>query len=182
MNLDYTSGCVNFRDVGESVNILAARNYLPVGKLFRGGKLDFVSSPEEIHAPKVIINLRKSKDSQTFGAQIFDFPISNDLEKYETFRPQVRQWLCRVIRVFEDEELLPPFLIHCTSGKDRTGVAIAALLKLLEVPDTIIVEEYLLSKGEVKKEWIEQAITGLGNPNSYFQKINLKKIKKLFQP
>ena len=31
MGLDYTSGCVNFRDVGEWVNLLASRPVLPRG-------------------------------------------------------------------------------------------------------------------------------------------------------
>jgi protein-tyrosine phosphatase len=38
-----------------------------------------------------------------------------------------------------------PGLIHCTSGKDRTGWAVAALLLLLGVPDDLVMDDYLAS-------------------------------------
>ena len=36
-------------------------------------------------------------------------------------------------------------LVHCISGKDRTGLVVALLLALLGVPDTLIAEDYALS-------------------------------------
>mgnify|MGYP005847631113 CR=1 FL=1 len=38
-----------------------------------------------------------------------------------------------------------PAVIHCTAGKDRTGIAIALLLALLGVPEEVIVADYSLS-------------------------------------
>jgi protein-tyrosine phosphatase len=38
-----------------------------------------------------------------------------------------------------------PALFHCTTGKDRTGWAAAALLTLLGVPHDTVVEDYLRS-------------------------------------
>lgn len=38
-----------------------------------------------------------------------------------------------------------PGLVHCTTGKDRTGWAVAALLLLLGVPDSLVEQEYLRS-------------------------------------
>jgi protein-tyrosine phosphatase len=38
-----------------------------------------------------------------------------------------------------------PALIHCTAGKDRTGVAVALVLSLLGVPDETIIADYTLS-------------------------------------
>jgi protein-tyrosine phosphatase len=38
-----------------------------------------------------------------------------------------------------------PAIIHCTAGKDRTGVAIALLLAVLEVADETIIADYSLS-------------------------------------
>lgn len=35
-----------------------------------------------------------------------------------------------------------PALVHCTGGKDRTGVVIALLLSLLGVPDDVIARDY----------------------------------------
>ena len=46
-------------------------------------------------------------------------------------------------RLSEPDNL--PTLIHCTAGKDRTGVAVALLLLLLGVPDEVVVADYSLS-------------------------------------
>jgi protein-tyrosine phosphatase len=43
-----------------------------------------------------------------------------------------------------DKEQLPA-LFHCTTGKDRTGWAAAALLTLLGVPEDLVMEDYLRS-------------------------------------
>jgi protein-tyrosine phosphatase len=40
-----------------------------------------------------------------------------------------------------------PGLVHCTSGKDRTGWAVAALLLLLDVPADRVMDDYLASNG-----------------------------------
>jgi protein-tyrosine phosphatase len=45
-----------------------------------------------------------------------------------------------------DEDALPA-LYHCTTGKDRTGWATAALLLLLGVPEQAVYDDYLLSNG-----------------------------------
>ena len=42
-----------------------------------------------------------------------------------------------------------PALFHCTTGKDRTGWAAAALLLLLGVPDELVMREYLLTNEEL---------------------------------
>jgi protein-tyrosine phosphatase len=38
-----------------------------------------------------------------------------------------------------------PALVHCTSGKDRTGFGVALLLSALGVPRDVVVEDYLLT-------------------------------------
>lgn len=38
-----------------------------------------------------------------------------------------------------------PLLVHCAAGKDRTGIAIALLLAVLDVPHETIIEDYLLT-------------------------------------
>ncbi|WP_345344782.1 tyrosine-protein phosphatase [Rhodococcus olei] len=42
-----------------------------------------------------------------------------------------------------------PVLIHCTTGKDRTGWAVAALLLLLGVAEEHVFEEYLLTNEQL---------------------------------
>lgn len=36
-----------------------------------------------------------------------------------------------------------PIIIHCTAGKDRTGILCAIILKILEVDEPVIIEDYL---------------------------------------
>ena len=44
-----------------------------------------------------------------------------------------------------------PGLVHCTTGKDRTGWAVAALLLFLGVRADVVMREYLLSDLEVRR-------------------------------
>ncbi|MCS7001886.1 MAG: tyrosine-protein phosphatase [Dehalococcoidia bacterium] len=39
-----------------------------------------------------------------------------------------------------------PTLVHCTAGKDRTGVVVAILLALAGAPDTVIADDYALTE------------------------------------
>ena len=45
-----------------------------------------------------------------------------------------------------------PILIHCTQGKDRTGLVIALILFLLDVPLKAISHDYCMSEGELLPE------------------------------
>ncbi len=40
-----------------------------------------------------------------------------------------------------------PALVHCSAGKDRTGIVIALILAVLGVPDEVIAADYGLSGG-----------------------------------
>jgi len=52
--------------------------------------------------------------------------------------------ISRALRAVVDEKNLP-MLIHCTAGKDRTGVVIALILALLGVPEDKIIADYTQS-------------------------------------
>jgi protein-tyrosine phosphatase len=45
-----------------------------------------------------------------------------------------------------------PILIHCTQGKDRTGLIIALILLLLKVPISAISRDYCMSEAELDPE------------------------------
>lgn len=179
MGLDYSKGCVNFRDVGDWVNTIAGRVLLPHGRILRGGKINFVDSLDQIGGAGTIINLRRGPDpsDRLFGAEYWHFPISNDHEKYETTDPVVRCWLNDVFACIAKRASRLPILFHCTSGKDRTAVVVAALLQVMGVMRSVIVEEYLLSDGEVRREWIETALDGIDDPEIYFRHVDLDLIR-----
>lgn len=170
------STCTNFRDVGEWVTLIAGRAYLPRDRLLRGGKLDMVRDPREIGCPRTIVNLRMGEDRDTFGAAYRHVAIPNEHEKYETRDRAVRRWLNAVASTVADAPATP-ILLHCTSGKDRTGVAVAVLLLTLGVPREVIVEEYLLSDGEVHRAWIEGALDGVGDVREYLDRVDLARVR-----
>ena len=91
-------------------------------------------------------------ESKRFDADYRHFPISNDHEKYETRTPEVRRWLQDIFQCLAADMLRYPILFHCTSGKDRTGVVIAVLLLSLGIEREFIIEEYLLSDGDVHRD------------------------------
>lgn len=181
MGLDYTNGCVNFRDVGEYINLLMGRSFLKEKCLYRGGKVNHIIGLKEIGHARTIVNLRKGPDPQFEDVRNQHFPISNDYEKYQTADKVVARWLNEIIEFVTLDECKLPVLFHCTSGKDRTGVVVAAILKILNVPEELIIEEYLLSDGDVKREWIQQSLDGIGDPFRYFERVrNINQIKEIY--
>ncbi|KAK4200122.1 protein-tyrosine phosphatase-like protein [Triangularia verruculosa] len=60
-----------------------------------------------------------------------------------------------------------PVLIHCSAGKDRTGVIIALILSLCGVSDKIIAHEYALTELGLarRKESIVEKLTAPGAPH-----------------
>jgi protein tyrosine/serine phosphatase len=58
-----------------------------------------------------------------------------------------------------------PGLIHCSAGKDRTGVVVALVLDVIGVPDEIIAADYAMSAGHIDADTAQvmsriQAISG----------------------
>ncbi|MCS7059654.1 MAG: tyrosine-protein phosphatase [Anaerolineae bacterium] len=65
-------------------------------------------------------------------------------EVYRLILAHGRSRLKQILEALTEPGALPG-LVHCTAGKDRTGVVIALLLCTLGVPDDIIVEDFALS-------------------------------------
>ncbi|MBG6240048.1 protein-tyrosine phosphatase [Mycetocola sp. CAN_C7] len=49
-------------------------------------------------------------------------------------------------------------LVHCTAGKDRTGIVVALALLAVGVDRTIVVEDYARSEANLRGEWLEWMI------------------------
>lgn len=166
MNIDHTRGCANFRDVWVSLSLLHTPTALAPGRLLRGGKLDFVESWDDIERPRTILSLRGAPDPPgRFPARLLHMPRPNDQSCYQTQHRAVRAWLARVLAAIAEADL--PVLVHCTSGKDRTGVVVAAVLHVLGVEHCLIAEEFLLSDGEVRREQIAEALGGMARLSAY---------------
>jgi protein-tyrosine phosphatase len=61
-----------------------------------------------------------------------------------------------------------PALFHCTTGKDRTGWAAAALLMLVGVPDDLVMADFMASGPFLRplvQPWLDQFAAGGGDPD-----------------
>lgn len=65
------------------------------------------------------------------------------INNYAAIPSAIRPHLRDLVAAIADGET--PVLIHCTAGKDRTGVLMALLLKALNVADELVVADYLRS-------------------------------------
>ncbi|GAA1949468.1 tyrosine-protein phosphatase [Agromyces allii] len=53
-------------------------------------------------------------------------------------------------------------LVHCTAGKDRTGVVIAITLLAVGVDRDAVIEDYARTEGNLAGEWLEEMIELIG--------------------
>lgn len=75
--------------------------------------------------------------------------------------------IAAAIKVLCTDDALPA-LVHCSAGKDRTGVVIALVLAVLGVPDQVIAADYAMSSTYLDPDRTPaigqlQASTGLGD-------------------
>lgn len=179
------SGCFNFRDIGG----YAAMNRSTVkwGMYFRAGRQDRMS-PDDKHKLQDLnvatqIDLRKLDEIsdqgrgplEAMGASyhnlavipegggdqlarlVGDTGISG--KRYLAYLEFGADTWLQMFELFADASKLP-IVIHCTAGKDRTGVSTAFLLSVLGVDRSIIEADYLLTNIDVGRQadFIEQTV------------------------
>jgi protein-tyrosine phosphatase len=151
----------NFRDVGEILGLWLDPSPIPPGRLFRGGRFDFMTGAPDLGLPGTILNLRRGPDPMHLaGVTLVHVPADDDVENYDTRQRGVRRWLGRALSALASPGLAWPVYVHCTAGRDRTGVVIAGALLAIDVPREIVAEEYMLSEGADRAS-IESAIDGI---------------------
>ncbi len=175
-------GCFNFRDVGgyQGFDGRAVR----WGRYFRAGRQDRMTSADLTRADELTIatqiDLRRPDEIRAHGRGPFErlgvryealpvIPEGGSLALDEILGTGIsgRRYLryldfdsTPLRRIFEilAEPERHPVLIHCTSGKDRTGVITALTLSLLGVERTVIEEDYALTNHDVPRyiKFLEQ--------------------------
>ena len=170
-------GCFNFRDIGGYKNKEGRR--VKKGLYFRTGRQDRMTQKDLIQLKdlkiKTQIDLRKSEEIldqgkgplESMGANYVNIPIipeggSERLSKlvgdtgisgkrylgYLEFGPQ--SWL-EIFDILSKPNNLP-VVLHCTAGKDRTGVSTAFLLSILNVSRDLIEEDYKLTNLDTQRQ------------------------------
>ena len=184
-------GCFNFRDIGGYLNQDGRR--VKKGLYFRAGRQDRMTDKDLAQLSELNIStqidLRKQEEVldqgrgplEAMGANYINIAVipeggSDKLNKlvgdtgisgkrylgYLEFGPT--SWL-RLFGILADGENLP-VLLHCTAGKDRTGVSTAFLLSVLGVSREVIEADYLLTNLDTERQadFIESTV---GYPEGY---------------
>ena len=163
-------GCVNFRDLGGYRT--ADGRMVAWRTLFRADGLNKLSAADivqltDLHVATVI-DLRTRDEAEQRGSFPVDqvpvtylglpltdvLPATEDLPdwkeaayvatRYAAMVSDGGPMLTSAIRALATGDALPA-IMHCSAGKDRTGVLSALLLAFLGVPDDTIVADYALS-------------------------------------
>ncbi|MFT2815856.1 tyrosine-protein phosphatase [Leifsonia sp. A12D58] len=64
----------------------------------------------------------------------------------------------RLIAEHEDGAVL----VHCTAGKDRTGIVVALALRAVGVAREVVIADYAVSEQNLKGEWLHEMLALLG--------------------
>ena len=187
-------GCFNFRDIGGYLNQDGKR--VKSGLYFRAGRQDRMSDQDLTQLSdlniSMQIDLRKPDEVldqgkgplESMGANYVNIAVipeggSDQLSRlvgdtaisgkrylgYLEFGPD--SWL-RLFKILAKEDNLP-VVLHCTAGKDRTGVSTAFLLSILGVSRDLIEADYLLTNLDTERQadFIESTV---GYPEGYDRK------------
>ena len=172
----------NFRDISKIVNFCSANKKIKKDRIYRSASLsrykdDVILSMIKNEKICCIIDLRdmeeidkyKEQKGREYGREvkryIYSKPLkpSVEIKKYE----EPYKDLYYAILKYSKENIGEIFnnylsridegniIIHCEGGKDRTGVVIALLLDIIGVERECIIEDYLHSFSDTRRENIE---------------------------
>lgn len=133
-------------------------------KLNLSALIDFRSTPEKEEEPsqlpdpplfqvveiptlddgnKAIIGevMQRIETGNFAGFEPDDFMLKSNRQFATTFTPQFREFMHTLL-----EAKGKPVVWHCSAGKDRTGFAAAIVLRILGVPQDLVVQDYMASK------------------------------------
>lgn len=170
-------GCFNFRDIGGYPT--ADGRSVKWGLYYRAGRQDRMT-PEDLARARELgiktqIDLRTSGEIEdqtrgpleSFGAQYHHIPVIPDGsmdrlaqivgdtgisgKRYLGYLELGSQTWLKLFDLFAEAER-HPLLIHCTAGKDRTGVSTAFLLSVLGVERAVIEADYVMTNRDVMRQ------------------------------
>lgn len=163
---------LNLRDVGSTINLITGQTLLKEQQLYRSGTINEVLSDSELPPVQCILNVRVGADRIFAGKKQLHIPAVDQVENYYTDNGLVRRWANRALDTLAYPQHWP-LLVHCTLGRDRTGVLVALILLALDIEPEVIIEEYALSESVHTTQHIEMALKGIGKIEDYLFNPNL---------
>ncbi|WP_119698244.1 tyrosine-protein phosphatase [Microbacterium halotolerans] len=169
-------GAINFRDVG---GLPASGGITRRGVLFRSGALSELTPEGQRRLRELgirrIIDLRSDEElatepSRSGGIETFHLPLflgsvgsffRPDMTlglMYRSLLDQAGERLARAARLIAQDD---PAVVHCTAGKDRTGVTTALVLSAVGVPDEAVVADYARTESLLPETRNRAMLTGL---------------------
>jgi len=160
-------GAVNFRDLGGYETTDGHR--IRWRTLFRADSLSRLTTGDRETIRKLgvatVIDLRTSSELEGGRFPVEEIPVGfhhlpllDEVPHPDDFELTPGMLAASYLQMVEDaasqighvltivaERRAHPVIVHCTAGKDRTGVLVAVLLGVLGVPDGTIVADYALS-------------------------------------
>lgn len=167
------AGTVNFRDVGGYRS--ADGRFIRWGRLFRADSLNSLTDEDRDEIRRLgvatVIDLRSSAEVESGRFPVDEIPVDfhhlplvDEVADPESFSMTPGMLADMYVDMLDDAaehivtaiEVLAnpasqPAIVHCTAGKDRTGVLVALILGLLGISDQVIVEDYAMSAVSMHK-------------------------------
>lgn len=171
-------GSVNFRDVG---GLPAGTARTRAGVLYRSGNLarldgsgvealgglgirriiDLRGDDEVMYEPSRIGDLKVSTQRVPLFLGSVESYFANDISLDELYLRLIEDSADRVVEVVRGIVTDQPVLVHCTIGKDRTGVTIATTLAAAGVDGQAIVADYARTEALLPTQRSERILSHL---------------------
>ncbi|WP_025157300.1 tyrosine-protein phosphatase [Leifsonia aquatica] len=170
-------GTYNFRDVG---GYAVEGGVTRSGKLFRADALadlgdEGKAALRELGA-RIVIDLRddfevesRPDDLSGLDVTVLRLPVFEGsgasqatvgatlVDLYEKIILQHRDVVIRALREIADTGT-EPVIVHCTAGKDRTGVVIALALLAAGVDRETVLDDYAATQANLAGEWLDRML------------------------
>lgn len=163
-------GAHNFRDLGGLA--LADGRRIRTGRVFRSDAMDALTDADvamliDEYGLRFILDLRDGDEVASEGrgpmarqrVSYLSMPLSRMKKTGDPREILIQQYVDRLDAdpiLVEAVGMLAhvsrqPTVVYCAAGKDRTGLVVALLLRLLDVPEETVVADYMLTQENIER-------------------------------
>lgn len=171
-------GAMNFRDIG---GLPAREGTTRYGRLYRSGTLSELTDEGRVAMAGLrlgrILDLRSADELERapslihgVGAPMQNIPVlpgsasslfAEDLTLSDLYDRIVTDYAPSVVAVMRAIIADAPVLVHCTAGKDRTGVTVAIALAAVGTDREAVIENYALTEELTPPARIESIVRAI---------------------